>query len=122
MGTSAWIGTDTPVGRRVESDRLGAKTSSGGIFSPNVRVSFAIFFRLSFCVRSEEEAVKSKEAVMGEYLAFLAGTERSRRMSGCARGGAPFCLGVGLGCLLGVGKSRRIGWYGAMGVVDDTMT
>lgn len=65
---------------------------------------------------------------MGEYLAFFAGTERSRRMSGCARGRAPFFLGVGvgLGCLLLgevlVGRSRGIGWYGAMGVVDDTMT
>ena len=92
------------------------------MFSPNVRVSFAIFLLLSFCV-GEEEALKSKEAVMGECLAFFAGTERSRRMSGCARGRAPFCLGVGLGCcLLGVERSRRIGWYGAMGVVDDTMT
>jgi hypothetical protein len=34
----------------------------------------------------------------------------------------PFCFGVGLGYLLGARGSRRMGWYGAMGVVNDTTT
>ena len=61
------IGADTRfclVGHRVERERFGPKTSSGGIFWPTVRESLSIFLLQSSNV-GEEEAVTSKEALVG---------------------------------------------------------
>ena len=104
------IGADTRfclVGHRVERERFGPKTSSWGIFSPTVRESLSIFF-LQLSNVGEEEAVTSKEALVGVSCI----TERSRRMSAerLREGTCAFLFGCSLGLWSGglkLGRSRR---------------
>ena len=84
--------------RRGGDDR---NTSSGGMFSPRVRVSFAIFLRFSRSLRAavEVEASMLSDEAVGERgiggstvvvtfirlsMVFCVGRGRSRRRSGCS--------------------------------------